>query len=325
VDFKIGAKELALREEIARFARAELPPGWVGPTLIDQLSVRDAQFESSMSKKLAKKGWLVMGWPKEYGGQSASVSQLTEYDIGIAYWRIPGSGMGIGGVHWVGPSLMAFGTDEQKKKYLPPIAAGEPDGYWCTGYSEPNAGSDFANLQTRAVRQGDYYVVNGQKVWTSEAHRARWCWLAVRTDPNAPKKHRGISLIIVDLKSPGVNVRPLLNYYGRHHFNEVFFDNVKVPAENLVGQENQGWYQLMHALAFERRMAAPITYGGFKRLFEELLDYAKEARQEGKSLVQNPIIRQKLAEIAIDLEVLRLFAYLTCPQQRYHCLLSGTD
>jgi hypothetical protein len=204
---------------------------------------------------------------------------------------------------------MMFGTQEQREKYLPLIASGEKDGVWCTGYSEPNAGSDFANLQTRAVRAGDDYIINGQKVWTSAAHRARWCWLAARTDPNAAKKHQGISVFIVDMKSPGVTVNPILNYYGRHHFNEIFFDNVRVPASDLVGEENNGWYHLMQALAFERRSLAPTTYGTVKKVLEELAKYAGQTEYEGQLLSQNPVTRAKLADLAIDLEVLKMFAF----------------
>jgi alkylation response protein AidB-like acyl-CoA dehydrogenase len=228
MDFRLGEKELALKEEIRKFAEAELPQNWVRNTLVDGLisECRDFEFEISMSRRLAHRGWLVMSWPYEYGGRGASLWEQTVYEMEIAYWGIPGAWMGASGTQWVGPCLMMFGTEEQREKYLPLIASGEKDGIWCTGYSEPNAGSDFANLQTRAVRDGDVYIINGQKVWTSVAHRARWCWLAARTDPNAAKKHQGISIFIVDMKSPGVTVNPILNYYGRHHFNEVFFDNV---------------------------------------------------------------------------------------------------
>jgi 3-oxocholest-4-en-26-oyl-CoA dehydrogenase alpha subunit len=308
MDFAIGDKEKILISEIAKFAKKELPQGFKTHTLIDQ-ECRDFEFEVSMSKKLANKGWLVMSWPKEYGGGGATPLEQTVYETEIAYWGIPGAWMGISGIQWVGPCLMLFGTDEQKRKYLPLIASGEKDGVWCTGYSEPNAGSDLANLQTRAVKNNDRYIINGQKVWTSAAHNARWCWLMARTDPNAAKKHRGLSLFIVDMKSPGITIRPLPNYYGRHHFNEVFFDNVEVSATNLVGQEHKGWYHLMQALAFERRSLAPMLYGQFKRLLEELAAHVKDTKHEGSSLSKNPVIRQKLADLAIELETIRLFAY----------------
>lgn len=308
MDFKLGEKEKLLKAEIAEFAKKEMPADWVGFTLIDR-ECSNWEFEKGMSRKLAQRGWLVMSWPKEYGGQDASLWEQTVYDMELAYWRIPGATMGISGVGWVGPCLMLFGNKEQKRKYLPMIASGEADGLWCTGYSEPNAGSDLANLQTRATKDGDNYIINGQKVWTSAAHRARWCWLMARTDTGDTKKHRGLSLFIVDMKSPGITVRPLLNYYERHHFNELFFDNVRIPATNLVGEENRGWYQLMKALAFERRSPSPTTYGAFKRLLEELVEHTRNTQHEGRRLSDNPAIRRRLAELAIELEILKLFAF----------------
>jgi len=308
MDFRLGERELALKEEIRSFAEAELPPDFVRNTVIDG-EFQDFEFEISVSRKLAQRGWLAMSWPEKYGGRDASLFEQTVYEMEIAYWGIPGAWMGISGIQWVGPGLMMVGTEEQRHKYLPLIASGEKDGVWCTCYSEPNAGSDFANIQTRAVRDGDHYIVNGQKVWTSAAHRARWCWLAARTDSSAPKKHRGISILIVDMKSPGVTVNPILNYYGRHHFNEVFFDNVRVPASNVVGEENKGWYYLMQSLAFERRSLAPTTYGACKRILEDLARYAGQTEREGRLLSQSPLVRAKLADLAIDLEALKMFAF----------------
>ncbi len=308
MDFRLGGKELALKEEIRRFAEAELPPDFVRNTLIDG-EFRDFEFEISMSRKLAQKGWLVMSWPEKYGGRGASLSEQTIYEMEIAYWGIPGAWMGISGIQWVGPCLMMFGTEEQREKYLPLIASGERDGVWCTCYSEPNAGSDFASIQTRAVKDGEHYFISGQKVWTSAAHRARWCWLAARTASNVAKKHQGISIFIVDMKSQGVTINPILNYYGRHHFNEVFFDNVRVPASNLVGEENKGWYYLMQSLALERRSIAPTIYGSLKRILEELTSYAAQNEYEGQPLSNNSLVRTKLADLAIDLEVLKLFAF----------------
>jgi alkylation response protein AidB-like acyl-CoA dehydrogenase len=308
MDFKLGEKELALKEEIRKFAEAELPADLVRNTLIDG-EFRDFEFEISMSRKLAQRGWLVMSWPEKYGGRDASLFEQTVYEMEIAYWGIPGAWMGISGTQWVGPCLMIFGTEDQKERYLPLIASGEKDGVWCTCYSEPNAGSDFANIRTRAVRDGDEYVINGQKVWTSAAHRARWCWLAARTDASAVKKHRGISIFIVDMKSPGITVNPILNYYGRHHFNEVFFDNVRVPASNLAGEENKGWYYLMQSLAFERRSLAPTTYGACKRILEDLAVYAGQTGYKGRLLSESPLVRARLADLAIDLEGLKMFAF----------------
>ena len=309
MDLKLGEKEEALRKEIREFARKELPPGWFTLLLEEESRDEDWEFAMSIARKLSQKGWLVMAWPKEYGGQEASYWEQMVYGEECGYWGIPGTAMGVSGVAWVGPSLMQFGNEEQRKKYLPLIASGEPDGVWCTGYSEPNAGSDFANIQTRALRDGDEYVVNGQKVWTSCAHRARWNWLAVKTDPGAVKKHHGISILIVDMKSPGITINPLVNYYGVHIFNEVFFDNVRVPVSNLVGEENKGWYHLMQSLASERHSLGPAIYGNARRLLEELINYTKETQQDGKPLCQNPEVRHMLADVAAEAEMLKLFNY----------------
>lgn len=301
MDFKFGEKEEQLRREIREFAKEELPPDWSAAMIEEENRDEDWKFAMTMSRKLAKKGWLTMSWPVEYGGKGTSLWEQFVYSEEAAYWGIPGVTMGVGGVDWVGPSLMMFGSEELKKKYLPLIASGEPDGVWCTAYSEPNAGSDFANIRTRAVREGDEYIINGQKIWTSAAHRARWCWLAVRTDFNVSKKHQGISVIIVDMKSKGVTVRPLINYAGYHLFNEVFFDDVRVSVTNLVGKENNGWYQLMHSLGFERGSVAGRFCGYNRRILEELIQYAKE-----NHLFRQEQIRHKLADMAIMIEVQRI-------------------
>jgi len=303
MDFQFGEKEERLREDIRAFVRENLPSGFIGHRYEEEHSDEGWELALATSKKLSRKGWLTMSWPVEYGGMGASVWEQVVYGEESGYWGLPGTRMGVSAVAWVGPSLMLFGTDEQKKKHLPVISSGAPEGVWCTGYSEPDAGSDLANLQTRAERDGDHYIINGQKVWTSAAHRARWCWLAARTDPNAAKKHHGISLFLVDMKSEGVSVRPLRNYVGFHYFNEIFFNNVRVPATNLVGQENRGWYQLMRALAFERGVAVS-SVGATRRLLEELIQYAKERGVFGK-----PQVRKALADLAVDIEALRMCAY----------------
>jgi len=309
MDFQIEEKAEALRREIKEFARTELPEDWAVGMFEEESKDEDWAFAMSISKKLARRGWLTMAWPKEYGGGGASHWEQFVYGEESGYWSIPGTSMGIGAIGWVGPSLMLNGSEEQKKKYIPLIASGEPDGVWCTGYSEPNAGSDFANVQTSAVRDENSYMVNGQKVWTSCAHRARWCWLAVRTDPNATKKQHGISLLIVDMKSPGITVRPLLNHAGHHSFNEVFFDNVMVPVENLVGVENRGWYYLMQALSMERHTSFPLFLGTFRRIYDELILYANATMEDGKPISQNPLIRHRFAEMALDIEMIKMLTY----------------
>jgi alkylation response protein AidB-like acyl-CoA dehydrogenase len=309
MDFQIPGKAETLRKDIREFVKAELPEDWVGGMLEEESRDEDWAFAMSISKKLAQKGWLTMAWPKEYGGGSASHWEQFVYNEEAGYWSIPGTGMGIGAIGWVGPCLMLSGNEEQKKKYIPLIASGEPDGVWCTGYSEPNAGSDFANIQTKAVKEGNNYLVNGQKVWTSCAHRARWCWLAVRTDPNAKKKQHGMSLLIVDMKSPGITIRPFYNHAGFHSFNEVFFDDVRIPAKNLVGDENRGWYYLMQALSFERHTAFPHYLGTCRRVFDELTSYVKQTIEDGKPLSQDPIVRRRFAEIAVELELMKMLTY----------------
>lgn len=306
MDFKFGEKEEKLRMEIREFAKKELPPNWLSIMFEEEHHDEDWEFSMSISRKLSENGWLTMSWPEEYGGKGASLWEQLVYSEEASYWGIPGTTMGIGGVDWVGPSLMMFGSDELKKKHLPLIASGKPDGVWCTGYSEPNAGSDFASIRTRAVRDGDEYVINGQKIWTSAAHRSKWCWLAVKTDIDAPKKHKGVSVFVVDMKSKGITVRPLLNYVGIHIFNEVFFDDVRVPATNLVGEENRGWYQLMHSLSHERGSVAGRGYGYNKRILDELVAYAKE-----NHLFEQPEIRHNLADLAIEIETQKMLAYET--------------
>jgi alkylation response protein AidB-like acyl-CoA dehydrogenase len=304
MDFHFGEKEKKLRAEIRQFVKENIPPGQV--PYFEEHDDQEWAFSMSIAKKLAQKGWLTISWPKEYGGMGASELERMVYLEEVGYWGIPGWMMGIGGIGWVGPSLMLFGSEELKKKHLPLIASGEPDGVWCTGYSEPDAGSDFANLQTRAERIGEEYVINGQKVWVSAAHRARWCWLAARTDVSAPKKHAGISILIVDMKSKGVAVRPIINFYGFHLFNEIFFNDVRIPVANLVGVENQGWRQLMQSLGFERSYSTIVVYGESKRLLDELVQYAKET-----GAIRRPYIRQKLADVAVEIETLKVLAYET--------------
>lgn len=306
MDLKFGKREETLRKEIREFAKAELPPGWIISPFEEGDRDEDWPFIMSISKKLSQKGWLTMSWPKEYGGKEAPLLEEMVYREEVGYWGIPGAQMGVNGVGWVGPSLIHYGSNEQKNKYLLLIASGEPDGVWCTGYSEPDAGSDFANIRTQAVKQNDEYVINGQKIWTSLAHRARWMWLAAVTDPNTPKKHQGISIFIVDMKTKGITVNPIFNYFRYHSFNEVFFDDVRIPKENLVGEENKGWYQLMGSLSYERGFVSAANCGYHNRLLDELVQYVKE-----NGLFEDPSIRHQLADRAIDVEIGKILTYQT--------------
>jgi len=303
MDFQFGKKEEAFRSEIREFVKENMPSDRVSHMFGEEGEDKAWDFAMSISKKLAERKWLTISWPEEFGGMNASFMERMVFAEECGYWGVPGTGMGVSGTAWVGPSLMIFGTKEQQEKYIPLIASGDPDGVWCTGYSEPDSGSDLASLQTSCIRDGDEYVINGQKVWTSAAHRARWCWLAVRTDPNAEKKHQGLSLVIVDMKSPGLDVRPLKNYVGLHYFNEMFFKDVRIPVENLVGQENNGWNHLMTALSFERGIALGFT-ATMRRVLDELVHHANET-----GLIKKTMVRHKLAELESDLEAARMLAY----------------
>jgi len=247
----------------------------------------------SVRSKLAKKGWSAPAWPVEYGGMGATVRQQAVFNEELAYHRVPGPDFIA--INYVGPTLMLFGTDEQKRRYLPPILAGEE--VWCQGYSEPGAGSDLASLQTRAEVRGDTFVINGQKIWTSNAHRADWVFMLVRTDPAAPK-HRGISYLLVDMKSAGIEVRPLINMAGSHEFNEVFFSDVVVPRDRLVGELNRGWYVGMATLDFERSAIGLVA--AIRRDLEELTAaVTARGREIGRTQ------RLELADRFIEAEVVR--------------------
>jgi alkylation response protein AidB-like acyl-CoA dehydrogenase len=303
MDFRFSEKEENLRKEIRRFVKENLPPDHFLHLYSEEHDDEDWELSMSISKKLAARKWLTISWPPEYGGLGATAMERLVFMEEAGYWGIPGTKMGVSGTVWVGPTLMLLGTEEQKAKYLPPIAAGDPDGVWCTGYSEPDSGSDLASLQTSAVRDGDDYIVNGQKVWTSAAHRARWLWLACRTEQNVQKKHHGLSIIIVDMKSEGVTVRPIKNYYGFHFFNEIVLRDVRVPVKNLVGVENNGWRHLMQALNFERGSAV-FDSGAARRIRDELLQYAKATGQ-----IRKPAIRRSFADLSLDIASARILAY----------------
>ena len=297
MDFGFTPEEEAFRQEIRDFLRKELGPEHKGRTPYEL-------FSRDFTRKLAEKGWLGVGWPKEYGGLGRPYTQQLVYSEEMMRSRAP-AGAHILAQNMVGPSLIRVGTEEQKKEFLTKILRGEV--VFCLGYTEPNAGSDLANCQTTALLDGDEYVINGQKLFTSFAGQADYAWMTVRTDPDAPKKHRGISMFIVDMKTPGITVRALDTMWDYDQY-EVFFDNVRVPKSAVVGELNQGWHYLTVALDHER-----VFMGGcvaqHQRLFEEIVQYAKETHRNGKPLSEDPVIRQRLAQLAIDLEIGRLFAY----------------
>lgn len=306
MDFGFSEKEQALKRELDSFVKTEFPPGWIGYGPWEEYATEEGwEVTRQTARKLAGRGWLTMSWPKEHGGLGASNVEQLIYRETMAYHRVPGVDMGVGGVGWVGPTLMVLGTEEQKREHLPGIAQGER--FWCTGYSEPEAGSDLGGLQCRAVEDGDDFVVNGQKVWTTAAQRADWCWLAVRTDPKAPK-HKGISVLLVGMRSPGVSVRPLANIGGIEENCEVFFDDVRVPKSDLVGEKNRGWQHIMMALDFERGSAMEWL-GRARRMVDELVEYARDVNYKGQKLGKEPLVRHRLADLATSCEVGRTICY----------------
>jgi len=305
MDFKFTEEEEAFRREVRQWLEQEIPRRWVelDPGIWEETEESWA-LAREFQRKLGRRGWLAPAYPKEYGGLELSHMKRLVLAEELAYNRTPISIEEEITVNWVGPSIMLFGTEKQKKEYLTKIAKG--DVIFCLGYSEPNAGSDLASLQTRAVEVGDEYVIKGQKTWCSYGHLADFCWLAARTDSDA-SRHDGISMFVVDMKTPGITVRPLINILNRHSFNEVFFDDVCIPKENLVGQKNKGWYQLVIALDFER---SSIGYAaGNQRILEELVRYVKETRRNGKPLAGDPLMRNELAQLVVENEVARMMAY----------------
>ena len=300
MEFKFTAEDEEFRGELRAFMKAELPNPWEGAGRYPEDD--DWDLNRVIRQKMAEKGWLTMHWPEEYGGQNASPVKSAIYNEEIAYLRAPGRD--IFGVRMLGPTLMIHGSDEQKKTHLPAVAKGEIQ--WCQGYSEPESGSDLASLSTRAVRDGDELVINGGKVWTTMAHRADWIMLLTRTDPDAPK-HRGISFVLVDMKSPGVTVRPIINMAGGHEFNQVTFDDVRVPRANVVGEEDRGWYVAVTLLDFER---SGFDYSAAaRRLLDDTKEFATDTKQNGVPLIEIPWVRTLMADRYIECEVARLMAY----------------
>jgi len=305
MDFRFTEEEVAFKAEVHQWLKQEIPQRW---TELDPGIWEETEESWSISRqfqrKLGQKGWLAPAYPKEYGGLELSHMKRLMLAEELAYNRAPISVEVEITVNWVAPTIILFGNERQKKEYGTRVAKGEI--IFCIGYSEPNAGSDLAALQTHAVKVGDEYIINGQKIWCSYAHLADYCWLAVRTDPNV-SKHKGISMFIVDMKTPGITVRPLINILNHHSFNEVFFDDVRIPRDNLVGQENNGWYQLVIALDIERSSIG--TAAAQQRIIEELVRYAKETRRNGKPIANDPLLRNQLAEMAVENEILRMMCY----------------
>ncbi len=287
MDYRDTPEEAAFRKEVHDFIQNEAPKNMARGEGFGGVG----EGWKAWVKKLADRGWVAPAWPKEYGGAGMSVMEQFIFNWEMAEARAPRPG-GIA-TGFAGPTLIVHGTDDQKKKYLPEILEG--DVVWCQGYSEPGSGSDLASLQTRAIRDGDDYVVNGQKIWTSGGHMAKWMILLARTDPEAPK-HRGITYFIADMKAPGVTVRPLINLPGAHEFNEVFFEDVRIPKENIIGEENRGWYLAQTTLSFERS-----NIGGAVGARQGVEDLVKVAKTDAASqLKANGALRHELVDRMVE-------------------------
>ena len=279
----------------------ELTAGWQADRKSDEKTRRDTAIE--WANALAEKGWVAPHWPEQYGGAGLSVIEQFIYNQEMAEADAPAVG-GMG-VSLLGPTLIVHGDEEQKKEHLTKILSGEVA--WAQGYSEPGAGSDLAGLQTRATRDGDDFVINGQKIWTSGAQFADWLFALVRTDPDAPK-HRGISFVMMDMKTPGLTIRPLTDMGWNEPFNETFFEDVRIPARNLVGEENRGWYIGMTLLDFERSgIGGAISY---RRTLAELIELLNS--EEGERVARSDwktATRLEIADRAMEIEVLFNFAF----------------
>jgi alkylation response protein AidB-like acyl-CoA dehydrogenase len=313
MDFKDTVEEAAFRGDVRSFIDANLPQGYGTPDGPQGYGPDEGErggFYATWRRSLAAKGWIAPHWPAEYGGAGMSPGEQFIFNEEMANSRAPA--VGGFGTNMIGPTLILYGTDEQKKEHLPGITSG--DVVWCQGYSEPGAGSDLASLQTRAVRDGDDYVVNGQKIWSSGAHRADWMFMLARTDPDAPK-HRGISMLLFPMKTSGITIQPLVNMAGDHSFNQEYFDNVRVPAKNRVGEENRGWYVGATLLDFERsNISASI---GLRHTVNDITHFAREAAQSGSTPVRLTAgTKAELAERAIEADIAKLFSYRIISMQK---------
>ncbi|MBI2076468.1 MAG: acyl-CoA dehydrogenase family protein [Candidatus Aenigmarchaeota archaeon] len=301
MDFQFTPTESALRREVAAFVRHEWPQRYDPTSLwVASYDVGDAEVQEyvrEFTRKVAKKGWWTMHWPKEYGGSDAPLSTQIAYREAMARAGAPVAVPG-----YEAEILMRHGSPQQKRHFLPLIASGELL-RWSQGYSEPDAGSDLASIQTRAVRDGDDFIITGQKTWNSDGLWADWGHYMARTDPNVPK-HRGISYFIIDMHSPGISIRPIYDGLGRQRWSEVTLDNVRVPKEHLIGDENRGFYTAMETLSIER---AQIEVPARRLCFlEGFIDYAIS---RNTPLIQDPVVRNRLADLRTRIEASRMLCY----------------
>ncbi len=290
-------EERSFRKEVRDFINRELPAATRDRMIRGQSPTKEQVVE--WQRKLNTQGWAAPEWPKEHGGPGWTMAQRYIFREELMQAPAP-SPLGFN-INMCGPVIIAFGTEEQKRRFLPRML--NLDDWWCQGFSEPGAGSDLAGLKCRAVLEGDHWVVNGQKTWTTLAQHADWIFLLVRTDPSA-KKQEGISFLLVDMQTPGITVRPIITIEGGHEVNEVFFDEVKVPKENLVGQVNRGWDCAKYLLGNERFGQARV--GASRERIGRLKRIAAETEMDGRPLIEDPAFRQQMTEIEVELQALEM-------------------
>ena len=306
MDFDFTSEQQAFRREVRAWLTAHVPADLKGRGFAASRADR-AHVERlrGWQRELHGAGYVGIDWPREYGGRGVSImEQIILYEE-MARAEAP-QPLNRGGLSMLGPTLMKHGTAAQRARHLSKILTAEE--IWCQGFSEPNAGSDLANLQTRAVLDGDFYVLNGQKVWTSMAHVSDWGFFLVRTDPSAPK-HKGISFLLVDMKTPGITIRPLRQITGEAEFNEVFLENVRVPAASIVGRVNEGWGVAITTLAYERDVLTMIRHISLRTALERLVALAKRTKRNGHTAADDPVLRQRLAHLTIAERCLSLNGY----------------
>ena len=296
MELDYSPEDEAFRLEIRSWLKENLPKGWFDPGF-EMSNDERKKFNDEWPNKLFEGGWICATWPKEYGGKGLSTMQGVVLSEEFANAKAPMRADFFGDT-LVGPTLLQWGTEEQKKEFLPQILNGSMR--WCQGFSEPNSGSDLASLKTSAVLDGDEWVINGQKVWTTQGHHADYCFLLTRTDPEAPK-HKGISYLLVPMRQPGVEVRGIVQPDGTAEFCEVFFNNARCPKDNVVGGVNNGWVVTNSTLAFERGMSATT---GYRRFESEYKAMARAAKENGMS--EDPIIRQRLMTYYTKIQILKI-------------------
>jgi alkylation response protein AidB-like acyl-CoA dehydrogenase len=302
VDLNLTPQELRFRDEVRVWFAENVPKDWVKRRDEEESMLGRFEYLRAWQRKLYDEGWAGISWPKDFGGRGAAVMEQVIFIEEMARAEAPPMANVIA-LGLIGPTIIAFGTPEHKKRYLAKMLSAEE--IWCQGFSEPNAGSDLAALSTTGVLDGDHFVVNGQKCWTSYAWAADWCELIVRTDPTVPK-HKGLTVLLVDMHSPGVEVRGLKQMSGESEFGEIFFRDVRVPVANVVGKVNEGWGVAMGTLMHERGTFGAALQVNYRRNFNRLVEIAKHIDRNGKPASEDPVIRQKLAQCYAEIEVMRL-------------------